>query len=139
MPIPTIQVYSADRSVQTINADNPLPVQVVAESAVADVTLAHISGTTAAAGATQLVAAPGAGLQIVVSTFVIQNESAVATTMRLQEGAVPRWRVLAQSQGSGLAGHFVIGREWVLPADTALNLWLSGANSCNYSVSYYVK
>ena len=138
MPIPTIKIHSADRSMQTINADNPLAVQVVAESAAANVTLTNISGTTAAAGQTQLVAAPGAGLQIIVNAFVIQNESASATTMRLEAGAAAHWRVLAQNQGDGLSGQFEIGREWELPANTALNLWLSGANSCGYSIAYYV-
>jgi len=132
-------VLNHGHSVATIDSDTPLAVQTATETANAAVTLTHISSTTAAAGQTQLVAQPGAGLQVVVNAFVIQNESAVATTMILQAGGADTWRVLAQNQGDGLAGTFEIGREWVLPANTALNLWLSGANSCNYSVAYYVK
>ena len=139
MPIPTIQVYSADRSVQTINADNPLPVQVVAESATADVTLHYATGTTAAAGQTALVAAPGGGISIVVTAFLVQNESATATTVRVERGAVPAFRALLQNQGDALSYSAPVGREWVLPANTALNLWLSGANSHGYTVVYYTQ
>ena len=134
-----IIVLNHGHSVATIDSDTPLAVQTATETANAAVTLTHISSTTAVAGQTQLVAQPGAGLQIVVSSFVIQNESAVATTMILQAGGANTWRALGQNQGDGLAGAFPVGREWALPANTALNLWLSGANSCGYSIAYYVK
>jgi len=139
MANPTIYVYSADGTKQELSTSNPLAVQTVTEAETATVTLAFATGTVAAAGQTQLIAAPGAGLQIVINSFQIQNESATATTMRLDAGAVPFWRALMQNQGDGVAGSLGAGREWELPANTALNLWLSGANSHGYSLAYYIK
>jgi len=100
----------------------------------------HVSGAVAAAGDTALVAAPGAGNRICVSAFLIQNESAVATTMILRSAATANaWRAIGQNQGDGFAMVFALARPWKLNANEALNLNLSGANQCNYSVMYYVE
>lgn len=102
-------------------------------------TLTHVCGTAAGAGDNQLVAAPGSGKRLVVSAFVIQNESSIATTLILRDGTDDRWRVEAQSLGDGLTMFFPVGREWRLADNAALQLNLSGANSCGYSVAYWIE
>ncbi len=107
-------------------------------------TIAHplqsVCGTAVVLGNTTIIPAPPAGQRIVVSSFVIQNETAVATTMQLYDGAaVARFRCLGQNQGDGLALTFCAGREWRLSDGQALVYNLSGANQCNYSVLYWVE
>jgi hypothetical protein len=98
-----------------------------------------IKGTNAANGNTTLVAAPVIG-RIVVCNFVIQNESAVATTMMLTNGAGGTgYRALGFNQGDGLTMVFPQGFEWRLTPLTALVMNLSGANSCGYSIGYFVE
>jgi hypothetical protein len=141
MPL-DIQVFSADKTVQRLYDGNPVPVTSVPAgggASVDDADLLYLTGTTAVAGQTQLVAAPGAGVRIVVSSIMVQNESAVATTVQVQAGGAVTMRALLQTQGAALSGSFLAGREWKLPANTALNVNLSGANSHGYSVSYYTE
>jgi len=96
------------------------------------------TGTRSAAGDNTLIAAPGAGKQIVISALILQNESATATTMIVKAGATAVLRCLNQNQGDGLALHFAPERELQLGANAALILNLSGANACGYSVIYHV-
>jgi len=70
---------------------------------------------------------------------MVQNESAVATTVQVGAGGAARFRALLQTQGAALSGSFQIGREWKLAANTALTVTLSGANSHGYSVVYYTE
>lgn len=142
MPNPRIKVHSADGTVQTLDSSNPLAVQIVSGAGgvdIDDADLLHLTGTTAAAGTTTLVAAPGAGTRIVVSVFMVQNESAVATTVQVGAGGAQAFRALLQTQGAALSGAFLVGREWKLPANTALTVTLSAANSHGYSVVYYTQ
>lgn len=98
-----------------------------------------VTGTFAVAGDNQIVAAPGANQAIEVKAFCIQCESATATTMILRSGASANgWRCLAQNQGDGLAMVFPVSDPWRCTANEALNLNLSGANQCNYSLSYRI-
>lgn len=101
--------------------------------------MSHISGTKSTSGDSELVAAPGSGVRVVVTGFVIQNESASATTMILKDGNSEHFRLLGQDQGDGLSREFSPGREWRLSDNQALNLNLSGANQCGYSVSYFTE
>lgn len=119
----------------TVNntASNPVLVEPAAK------TLLWVTGTKAASGDNELIAAPAAGVRIVVTSVLLQNESATATTMLLKDGATAKMRCLGQNQGDGLLMTFPPGREWKLTAATALNLNLSGANSCGYSVQYYTE
>lgn len=94
-----------------------------------------LSGTKNTANDNELVAAPGAGKYIVVDWFIIQNESAVATTMQLRSGTDGLVRYLAQYQGDGLA----MGYPIKLGANKALNFHLSGANQCGYTVAYHIE
>lgn len=99
-----------------------------------------VTGTKSSSGDnTALIAAPGAGYRIIIASIVLQNESANATTLILKSGTTAFWRVLAQAQGDGLALQFDSSLEWRLGANEALVLNLSGANSCGYSVAYYVE
>jgi hypothetical protein len=99
--------------------------------------LTYISSTTASSGTNELVAAPGSGRQIVVTGFTIQNETSTATTMKLQSGASDVYRLLGQDQGDGITKEFHPKTFWQLGDNSALNLNLSGANTCGYSVAYY--
>ena len=105
--------------------------------AVSDKTLSYVTGTKAAAGDSELIAAPGAGLRLEIVAIILQNESASATTMILKDGATAKIRCLGQNQGDGLALVFAPGACWKLTANTALNLNLSGSNSCGYTIAYY--
>lgn len=129
-----------DLNTQHVQGGPTLPVYIMNKAAgdPAGGQVAVTAGTKAAAGVNTLIAAPAAGYRIVVYSFVIQNESAVATTMELQD-AVTRWRVLGQNQGDGLAMAFDALQPWKLNAATALTLRLSGANSCGYSVQYAIE
>jgi len=131
-----LQLLSHDHTISTIDATTPLPVTAGGGGGV---DLVHISATVAALGATQLVAAPGVGHRVCVTSFVVQNESAVATTIVLRDGGADAWRVLCQNQGDGMGADFPAGREWRLSANTALNIVLSGANQCGYSIAYFVE
>lgn len=101
--------------------------------------LAWATGTAAAAGDNILVAAPGAGKQIVILFLMLQNEGSAATTLILKHGPAARLRCLAQNQGDGLALALPPNREWAVGEDAALVLNLSGANSCGYTVGYVVE
>jgi hypothetical protein len=100
--------------------------------------LTKLCGATATSGDNTLVVAPGAGLQIIVSSLVLQNESSTATTLIVKAGATAVLRILCQSQGDGLALVFPPGSELRLGSNAALVLNLSGANACGYSIMYYV-
>lgn len=97
-------------------------------------------GTVVTTADNPVLLAPGGGNRIVVTAFCIQNESGTATTMILRAAATTNgWRCLGQNQGDGLSIVFAVGREWRLPENTALNLNLSGNNSCGYSVSWFLE
>jgi hypothetical protein len=102
-------------------------------------TLLQVSGTKSASGDNELIAAPGAGARIVVVKFMVQNISAVATTILLKDGSTEKEGVLAQNQGDGYAARFPIDARWKLAANSPLNMNLSGANTCRYSIGYYIE
>lgn len=95
-----------------------------------------VAGTAASSGDNTLIAAPGAGRQIVVSGLQIQNESAVSTTVIVKFGATAAIRSILTAQGTGFIRDpepaFEVGNN------NALVLNLSGANSHNYSVFYWI-
>jgi hypothetical protein len=101
--------------------------------------LTTVTGTKAAAGDNELIAAPAAGNRLVIVGLTVQNESAVATTVILKSGATAKRRALLQNQGDGLGLAFPAGREWRLGTAQALVLNLSGANSHGYTVDYYTE
>ena len=97
----------------------------------------NVSGTVAA-NAT-LIVAPGPNRHIVVTSFAIQNESQVATTIILRNGPADCWRCYAPLQGDGLAMNFPPNHPWKLGNNLPLAIALSGANACGYSIQYYIK
>jgi hypothetical protein len=103
-----------------------------------NIALTKLTGQETDSGDTTLVAAPGAGLQIVITSLVLQNESATATTIILKAGATALLRILGQNQGDGLALTFPPGQGLALGSNAALVINLSGANACGYSIMYYV-
>lgn len=87
-----------------------------------------------------VVAAPGAGHNILVTSFTIQNESAVATQMIIHSGSTTNgWRWLCQAQGSGLSKDFPCNDPWRLGNNENLNVTLFGANLCSVSVKYFTE
>lgn len=106
---------------------------------VSEKTVTIVTGTAASSGDNSLIAAPGVGIKIVVCGFVIQNESSTATTLILRDGTTSKIRCYAKNQGDGLSQVFTPDARWKLTANTALNLNLSGANTCGYTVWYYTE
>lgn len=98
-----------------------------------------IAGTKNASGDNTLVAAPGAGLNIVVQAIVIQNESAVPTTILLKSGSTTKMRQLLQNQGDVYGRAWEDGSEWELGENEALVLNLSAANSHGYNIEYWTE
>ncbi|MFA6046259.1 MAG: hypothetical protein WC718_14845 [Phycisphaerales bacterium] len=108
-------------------------------TATLDRPLLSVSGAKAESGDNTLIAAPGAYDRIVLVSVCIQNESSTATTMILKDGSAAFRRVLGQNQGDGVSLTYTPGREKRLAANAALVLNLSGANSCGYSVDYFIE
>lgn len=99
-----------------------------------------VTGTTATSGDQTLIAAPSAGSHLVIKEIVIQNESAVDTTVILKDGSTATWRAkLLASIFGALSMSFEAGQEWRLATASALVLNLSGANSHGYSVRYFTE
>jgi hypothetical protein len=136
---PANPVYLVDGdSGEIVGTSKPQRVQIAEDAGLRD----PIEGTAAASGDNVIIAAPGTGQRLVVTAFVIQNESATATTMILKDGDSPtggRWRCLGQNQGDGLAMIFHPQHPWRLSLNSPLVLNLSGANQCGYSVQYYTE
>lgn len=95
--------------------------------------------STASASGDNVVVAADATHKIVVKVLVMQNESATPTTLILRDGTTPKIRLFAQNQGDGLSLVFPRGDELRGTVNTALNLNLSGANICGYSVGYFLE
>lgn len=116
----------------------------VSVSALPTPTLLSATGTIATSGDNTVidisaVAGYSAGDNIVITHFILQNESSTATTAIVKDGATTIARVLGQNQGDGLALNFASGLEWRLSDDADLVVNLSGANSFGYTVFYYLE
>lgn len=99
--------------------------------------LLSVCTTEDSSGNTEIVAAPAAGQSHYVVAFCVQNEAATANTILLSDGTTAVWRCFAQNQGDGLAMSFAAGREWKVGDTKAININLSAATVCGYSVTYY--
>lgn len=97
-----------------------------------------ITGTIASSGDNTIIASPGAGLSIYITRLIIQNESSTATTIILKDSSSNKLRILAQSQGDGIAQAYSERREIQLAQNSPLIFNLSGANSVGYSIGYYI-
>lgn len=100
-------------------------------------TLANISINTS--GDNTIIAAPGAGLRIVISELTLINESSTATTVLLKSGSTIFHRMLFQNQGNGALFPLAKDREWRLGANEAFVINLSGANAHGGGVSYIIE
>ena len=100
-------------------------------------TFTMATGTAASSGDNTLIAAPGAGVRLVIKELMVQNESATDTTAIIKFAATAKWRALLSGSNKGaIAFDFADGDEWRLGANEALVLNLSAANSHGYSVRY---
>lgn len=111
---------------------------VIAENGIEADDVTFATNTFNTSGDNTIIAAPGANKQLRIISFQLQNESAVATTAIVKFGATAKWRGLFQTQGFLISPLITSGLEWRLPANTALVVNLSGANSFGYSIQYYV-
>ncbi len=102
-------------------------------------TLTWVTGTCASSGDNSIVAAPGVGVKIVVKHLIMQNETTTATTIIARDGTTSKIRVYAKNQGDGLTMQFENGSEWRLTNNTALQINLSGANTCGYTFAYWTE
>lgn len=98
--------------------------------------LTRISGKKSDAGNNTLVAAPGADERIVVTEFLIENESNSELLMLLRSGSDEKYRRLMVNRGDGLDREYPAGREWRLGWNEALILNLSDDLDCGYSLAY---
>lgn len=99
--------------------------------------LTTLTGTASSSGDNELVATPGAGYRTVVADFVIQNETSTANTMILRSGTTTNgWRFHAEYLGDALAAILPLGQNWELNENEALNLNLSAAAQCGYTIRY---
>lgn len=98
-----------------------------------------VSGTAASNGNNTVIAAVN-GARIVITDVVLQNESTTATTMILQDGAggSALLRCLGQNQGDGIGMVYADDSRPATTVSNLLNLNLSGANSCGYTIGYYL-
>jgi hypothetical protein len=99
-----------------------------------------ISGAVAVSGDNTLLAAQ-TGFKIVISSVILQSESTTATLMKLTDGAsgTVLVRCLGQNQGDGVAMVYQSDARKKGTASTALILNLGGANSCGYTIGYYLE
>lgn len=98
----------------------------------------HITGAFAANGNNTLIAAPPQNSEIVVAHFYIQNTTVTPTTAKLMAGSFPFFIRLFQTQGDGLSITYPQGLEERLGSANPLILNLSGANSFNVVVGYWI-
>lgn len=97
------------------------------------------AATFATSGDNTIVAAPGAGFRIKVLELKIQNETASATTSIIKWGSDTVARVVLSNSALIYQYSGPKDNEWVLPANTALIVNLSGANSHNYYIVYRIE
>jgi hypothetical protein len=102
-----------------------------------NVQLTRLCSTTATSGDNTLAAAPGSGVQHIITSIILQLEAATATTLILKAGSTAVLRIHCQNQGDGCALVFPAGQGLALGSNAAMVLNLSGANSCGYSIQYY--
>lgn len=104
-------------------------------------TTSFFSGLKSSNGNNSVIAAPGSGISLVLVSVLLQNTTANATTMLLQDdtGGTEIIGCLGQNQGDGLTMTWPADARPKLTANKPLNLNLSGANACRISVVYYTE
>jgi len=85
----------------------------------------------------ELIAAPGAGLAIFVTSLMVGNTSATLTRVDIKEGTTIRISQPLAASGGGFSREY--NPPWQLPADTALNGALGTAvTDVRVNVHFYV-
>ncbi|WP_414755537.1 hypothetical protein [Anabaena sp. CCY 9910] len=101
--------------------------------------VSYLSGTINTSGDNTIIAAPGAGQRIIITSLIMQLEVSTATTALIKSGSSTiRKRSLCQAQGDGLFLYYPPGDALRLETNQALVINLSGANSVGYSVEWLV-
>ena len=97
------------------------------------------TATEGASGDNEVIAAPAAGIRIVIKFLSIQNATAVATVAIIKEGSTAKVTMLNQNQGDGMIFDLETGFEWRLPTATALQVNLDGANDHYVNLWYWTE
>lgn len=79
------------------------------------------------------------GFEIVIGSIIIQNTTTNPTTITLKAGNSTFLQVLAQNQGDGIAIIYPRKMEPRLGNGNALLLNLSGNNSHNYNIGWWLE
>lgn len=89
---------------------------------------------------TAIIASPGVGLKLYITSIAIQNATANAQTIILKETTTGNvvFTVTAVSQGNGLGQEFSKDTAIPLTADNGLTLDVSAAFNVNYTIAYYI-
>jgi len=98
----------------------------------------NFSGSLNSNGNNNVIPAPGAGYEIVISMYCIQNTTTTPTTFKLQTAGSPFLTVLAQNQGDGVCVQKPANREIRCGNNNAVTLNLSGANAHNCNIDYWI-
>lgn len=102
-------------------------------------TLSYVVGTTSTFGDNELIAAPGAGSRIVITSFILQSEADGNNTLLLKSGANNLMKVYTTTATNCLALTFNKTNRLYLNENEALNLNLSAALAAGYSIQYYIE
>lgn len=86
-----------------------------------------------------LINGPGVGYEIVIASIIIQNTTVNPTTINLEAGSQPFLQALAQNQGEGISVFTPRKLEYRLGDNNPLKLILSGVNSHNYNIGYWIE
>ena len=99
-------------------------------------TIERGSDTFNTSGDNTILSAPGAGYTYVLFYLHVQNESSTATTVLVKHGTETVARIVLQNQGDGWLREFEY--PVIMPENTALIVYLDGANSHNYTLEWTI-
>lgn len=95
-----------------------------------------VSATVTAAGTTEIIAAPAAGLSIHVTGAWLSNAGSTKIRASLRAGATGTDRLKGTLAGDG--GGAVLAQRWKLPSATGLFANLAAAGDVDVNVGFYV-
>lgn len=96
----------------------------------------YATGTAADNGDNTLIAAPGAGMRLVIRELMVENESGSETTIIIKNGATAIKRRMTTAKGHGYGRAYPPGGELRLAENSALVANLSGANTIGWHAEY---
>ena len=100
-----------------------------------------VSDIYSTSGDTTIIAAPAAGVEIVVSEIILQNNVATLQSAQIKRGAADAnpIRVRMNADSNGIATAYTEGNELRLGAATALVLNLSAATGVTLTIRYWLE